>query len=370
MMELRLLGISAGFFQGLRTTVGCGSLRKRALQKCLRLLFQLNSVVMFVDYAKIKVSAGHGGNGCVSFRREKYIPKGGPDGGNGGKGGSVIFEVDSQLRTLQDVKYRKSYHAENGRDGSGARKTGRDGKTVILPIPPGTVLRQKGQKEVVADLTEAGEQFVGARGGKGGRGNALFATATRQTPRIAEPGRPGEEFVYEVELKVLADVGLVGLPNAGKSTLLSKLSAARPKIADYPFTTLEPHLGIVKYGDFQSFVMVDIPGLIEGASRGKGMGIKFLKHIERTSVLALLIEVNDDNPEKTFAVLMKELKNHNEVLLQRPRLIVLTKRDLLPDNIHLPPSVAGEKAVAVSSVTGAGLGDLVQQLTTILHEDS
>ena len=325
---------------------------------------------MFVDYAKIKVSAGHGGNGCVSFRREKFIPKGGPDGGNGGRGGSIFFEVDPQLHTLQDVKYRKSYRADNGRDGSGARKTGRDGKNVIIPVPPGTVLRRDYCKTVAADLTEAEEQFVGARGGKGGRGNALFATATRQTPRIAEPGQPGEEFVYEVELKVLADVGLIGLPNAGKSTLLSKLSAARPKIADYPFTTLEPHLGIVKYGDFQSFVMVDIPGLIEGASRGKGMGIKFLKHIERTSVLSLLIEANDDNPEATLATLMKELKNHNEVLLQRPRLIVFTKRDLLPQSIDLPSSFAGEKAVAVSSVTGAGLGELVQELTTILHADS
>lgn len=341
----------------------------RALQKCLKLLFQLNSDVMFVDYAKVKVLAGHGGNGCVSFRREKYIPKGGPDGGNGGWGGSIIFEVDTQLHTLQDVKYRKSYRAENGSDGSGARKTGRDGKTVIIPVPPGTVLRRQGRKGADADLTKAGEQFIGARGGKGGKGNALFATATRQAPRRAEQGKPGEEFVYEVELKVLADVGLVGLPNAGKSTLLSTLSAARPKIADYPFTTLEPHLGIVKYGDFQSFVMVDIPGLIEGASRGKGMGIKFLKHIERTSVLALLVEASDVNPEATLATLMKELKNHNQVLLQRPRLIVLTKCDLLPRSADLPSTVAGERAVTVSSVTGVGLGNLVQELTAILHAD-
>ncbi len=324
---------------------------------------------MFVDYAKIKVIAGKGGNGCVSFRREKYIPKGGPDGGNGGRGGNVIFKVDPQLHTLQDVKYHKQYRAENGRDGSGARKTGRDGKDVIIPVPPGTTFRRRGEKKVAEDLVDSGAKFIAAKGGIGGRGNSEFATPTHQTPTKAEPGRAGEEFTYEIELKVLADVGLVGLPNAGKSTLLSKLTSARPKIADYPFTTLQPHLGIVKHGDYQSFVIADIPGLIEGASEGKGLGIQFLKHIERTSVLALLIECTDADPESTLTTLLQEMATYSPKMLDKPRLVVMSKLDIFQDDREeLPTELSGEKAISISSITGAGLNKLMTELIEMINE--
>jgi len=324
---------------------------------------------MFVDYTKIKVIAGKGGNGCVSFRREKYIPKGGPDGGNGGRGGNVIFKVDLQLHTLQDVKYHKQYRAENGRDGSGGRKTGRDGKDVVIPVPPGTTFRPKGEKKVVEDLVESGARFIAAKGGMGGRGNSEFATPTHQTPTKAEPGRPGEEFTFEIELKVLADVGLVGLPNAGKSTLLSKLTSARPKIADYPFTTLQPHLGIVKYGDFQSLVIADIPGLIEGASKGKGLGIQFLKHIERTSVLVLLIECTDDDPESTLKTLLQEMATYSPKMLDKPRFVVMSKLDIFQDEREeLPSELSGEKVVSISSITSAGLNKLMTELIELIYE--
>ncbi len=324
---------------------------------------------MFVDYAKIKIIAGKGGNGCVSFRREKYIPKGGPDGGNGGRGGSIIFKVDPQLHTLQDVKYHKQYHAENGRDGSGARKTGRDGKDIIILVPPGTIFKFKGEKQTIADLVETGEEFISANGGQGGRGNSEFATSTHQTPTKAEPGRRGEEFTYEIELKVLADVGLVGLPNAGKSTLLSKLSSAHPKIADYPFTTLHPHLGIVKYSNYQSFVMADIPGLIEGASKGKGLGIQFLKHIERTSILALLIECTDENPASTLETLLKEMAAFSSEMMNKPRLVVMSKQDIFQnDHEELPTELSGEKVLSISSITGEGLDILMAELAEMIHE--
>jgi len=324
---------------------------------------------MFVDYAKIKIIAGKGGNGCVSFRREKYIPKGGPDGGNGGRGGSIIFKVDPQLHTLQDVKYHKQYHAENGRDGSSARKTGRDGKDIIILVPPGTIFKFKGEKQTIADLVETGEEFISANGGQGGRGNSEFATSTHQTPTKAEPGRRGEEFTYEIELKVLADVGLVGLPNAGKSTLLSKLSSARPKIADYPFTTLHPHLGIVKYSNYQSFVMADIPGLIEGASKGKGLGIQFLKHIERTSILLLLIESTDDNPISTLKTLLKEMASFSPEMMGKPRLVVMSKQDIFQnDHEELPTELSGEKVLSISSITGEGLDILMAELAEMMHE--
>ena len=334
---------------------------------CSGVTCEVNSCEMFVDYAKIKVSAGNGGNGCVSFRREKFVPKGGPDGGNGGKGGDIIFRVDAQLHTLQDIKYRKSYRAPNGGDGSSSQKSGSNGEDVIIPVPTGTVLRKSAEKDVSADLINEADEFLGATGGSGGRGNATFATSTHQSPREFEKGKPGEEHLYELELKLLADVGLVGLPNAGKSTLLSKLSAARPKIADYPFTTLEPHLGIVKYGDYDSFVMVDVPGLIKGASEGKGMGLRFLRHIERTSVLALLIDVSEEDPDLTLATLLAELKNHNEALLERPKIVVFTKRDLLPPDADPPQLSDKDDLLMISAVSGAGLSELVSHLAELCH---
>jgi len=323
---------------------------------------------MFVDYARITVIAGNGGNGCISFRRERFLPKGGPDGGNGGRGGHVIFFVDPQLHTLQDVKYHKQYRAGNGTDGSGGRKTGKDGKDVKIPVPQGTVLRYKGGEKIVKDLVGIEDKFVGARGGKGGKGNSEFVSPTRQSPHYAEPGKKGKEFVYKVELKVLADVGLIGLPNVGKSTLLSKLSAAHPKIADYPFTTLQPHLGIVKYGEYRSFVMADIPGLIEGASQGKGLGFQFLKHIERTSVLAILIESTRENPEKICDILLKELETYSKILLDLPRVVVLTKTDLIPDNKQLPQPIKNIDTFSISSITGKGLKKLVNKLSSLVNE--
>ncbi len=325
---------------------------------------------MFVDYAKIKVIAGKGGNGCVSFRREKYIPKGGPDGGSGGRGGHVIFNVNPQLNTLQDIKYHKLYRADNGRDGSGAKKTGKNGKDINIQVPLGTVCRLEGEEEIQADLSNSGDQFVAARGGKGGKGNCEFATSTRQTPHYAESGKVGEEFVYEIELKLLADVGLVGLPNAGKSTLLSRLSSARPKIADYPFTTLQPHLGIVKYGEFKSFVMADIPGLIEGASSGKGLGHRFLKHIERTSLIALLIDVSRESWDKDFKTMKQELLEYSENLQRKPKIIILTKMDLIDHSkTEVPDEIQGIKVVAISSVTGFGLDNLIKYLSSFIDVD-
>ena len=246
---------------------------------------------MFIDYAKVELKAGNGGAGAVSFRREKYIPKGGPDGGDGGRGGHIIFQADSNLHTLQDVRYMKQYNAENGAKGTGACKTGRNGTDVIVSVPIGTIIKKIEKADIVADLVEENQRVIVCRGGYGGRGNTHFKTSTLQTPLKAQSGKPGESGLFEIELKVLADVGLVGLPNAGKSTLLARLSAARPKIADYPFTTLEPHLGIVKYNEYQSFVMADIPGLIDGASSGKGLGHQFLKHVERNKILVYLIRI-------------------------------------------------------------------------------
>ncbi len=322
---------------------------------------------MFVDYVKIKISSGNGGNGCVSFRREKFLPKGGPDGGNGGKGGNVIFKVDTQLHTLQDIKYRKSYRAQNGSDGSSSNKTGANGIDVTILVPSGTTIRNKEKNNLSVDLIDEKDSFCGATGGVGGRGNASFATSTHQSPREFEKGQPGEEFIYELELKLLADVGLIGFPNVGKSTLLSKLSAARPKIADYPFTTLQPHLGIVKYGEFDSFVMVDIPGLIKGASDGKGMGIRFLRHIERTTVLAILVDVLDEKPDLTISILLNELKNHNAKLLDRPRVIVFTKSDLLAPDSKMEKLINGEEVLFISSVSGKGIPKLISTLSKLCH---
>ncbi|MDZ7264870.1 MAG: GTPase ObgE, partial [candidate division KSB1 bacterium] len=280
--------------------------------------------MVFIDQAKIIVIAGNGGNGVVSFRREKYIPKGGPDGGDGGKGGDVVLRADSNLHTLLDFHYKNKFKAESGKHGQGAKKSGRSGRDVVIRVPMGTLVKDAETDEVVADLVTPGQQVVVARGGNGGRGNAHFATPTKQTPRHAEPGAPGETRQLLLELKLIADVGLVGLPNAGKSTLLARLTAARPKIADYPFTTLTPNLGIVNYREGQSFVMADIPGLIEGAHLGKGLGLDFLRHIERTKVLAYLIEATADDVYQTYSVLRSELASHDPNLILRPTIIVIT----------------------------------------------
>ena len=322
---------------------------------------------MFIDYAEITCASGKGGSGVVTFRREKFVPKGGPDGGDGGKGGSVIFVADQNLHTLQDVRYKKSYQAENGAPGSSNQKTGRAGEDVCIPVPLGTIIREKDTSSVEADLIMDGEEYVACPGGKGGKGNTRFKTSTRQTPRHAQKGCQGETRNFTIELKVLADVGLVGLPNAGKSTLLAAVSSARPKIADYPFTTLHPHLGIVKYGEYQSFVMADIPGLIEGASEGKGLGHQFLKHIERTKLLLFLIDTMEPDPADTHELLQQELLNHNQDLSKRKHLIVRTKIDTKMDNTDW--AKMDNEYLEISSVSGTGIPELIKRIGKLLNEN-
>ncbi len=316
---------------------------------------------MFIDYARITVRAGGGGHGLIAFRRERYLPKGGPCGGNGGHGGDVILKVDAQLTTLHDIHYNRIYRAKRGQHGAGADKHGRNGAGVTIPVPPGTIVKDAGSGELLADLVEADAQFVAAKGGAGGFGNAHFKTPRNRSPREATDGRPGEERDIELELKLLADVGLVGFPNAGKSTLLSRVSAAHPKVSDYPFTTLQPHLGIVKWSDYKSFVMADIPGLIEGASAGKGLGTQFLRHIERTGLLLYLIDPTGEQPvEEQFSVLKGELATYADYLTERELLIVLTKRDIwaaAPDTIELEEQ--GHSVMSISAVTGLGVEQLL-----------
>ena len=322
---------------------------------------------MFIDYAEITCTSGKGGSGAITFRREKFVPKGGPNGGDGGKGGSVIFVADQNLHTLQDIRYKKSYQAENGAPGSSNQKTGRTGEDMCIPVPLGTLIREKDTRRVEADLIADGEKYVACPGGNGGKGNARFKTATRQTPRHAQKGRRGEKRNFTIELKVLADVGLVGLPNAGKSTLLSVVSSARPKIADYPFTTLQPHLGIVKYGEYQSFVMADIPGLIEGASEGKGLGHQFLKHIERTKLLLFLIDTMEQDPDNTYELLLQELLNHNPDLSKRKQIIVRTKIDTRVDNMDWV--ILDNEYLEISSVTGSGVPELIKRIGELLDKN-
>jgi len=318
---------------------------------------------MFIDQATIIVKAGKGGNGCVSFRREKYIPKGGPDGGNGGDGGSVIIRADRQLTTLMDFRYKRHYKAENGEHGKGANKTGKNGKDIILKVPTGTIIKDAETDEVLADLVEHNDEIVVAGRGKGGRGNAEFATSTNQAPRHAEQGKPGEERTIQLELKLLADVGLVGFPNAGKSTLISRISAAKPKIADYPFTTLVPNLGIVRYGEYKSFVVADMPGLIEGAHLGKGLGIQFLRHIERTRVIVFLIECTVEDPKAHYKTLMNELESFNKEMLNKPQIVAITKMDLADDALRKKIKKItfrkGIGVVPISAVSGEGLKELL-----------
>jgi GTP-binding protein len=318
---------------------------------------------MFLDYAKIYVKAGQGGSGCVSFRREKFIPMGGPDGGDGGRGGSIILKVNPQLRTLIDYKYHSQYNAKRGQHGKGGNKHGRKGEDIVLKVPPGTVIRDEETDQILADLTKAGEEFTIAKGGRGGKGNARYATSTHRSPREWEVGERGEERSITLELKLIADVGLVGKPNAGKSTLLASISAARPKIADYPFTTLQPNLGIVKHQSMNSFVVADIPGLIEGAHEGRGLGLQFLRHIERTNLIVYLIDPMDseeENPLKTFKALHEELKKYSPLLIKKPALIVFSKQDIWVENDLLSKfeNKFPYPMLGISAVSGEGLENL------------
>lgn len=285
----------------------------------------------FIDVAKIYVKAGDGGDGHVSFRKEKFVPKGGPDGGDGGNGGSIILKANSQINTLLDFQFRQRFIAEDGEEGGKSRKSGKYGKDLIIPIPVGTIVKDAETDEIICDLETPEQEFVIAKGGSGGWGNERFKSSTNQTPRYANPGTPGEEFEVVLELKLLADVGLVGFPNAGKSTLISVISSAKPKIADYPFTTLIPNLGVVKIGEYESFVVADIPGLIEGASDGKGLGIQFLKHVERTGLLVFLIDINTFDPVADYEVLRNELEKYNPEMALKRRIICFSKSDSADD---------------------------------------
>ena len=322
---------------------------------------------MFIDYAKIELQAGNGGNGIVSFHREKYIDKGGPSGGDGGKGGDIVFVTNSNLHTLQDIRYRRLYKAKNGQSGGSNKKTGKSGEDLIIEIPCGTVIKDQASNKIIVDMVEDNHSHIVCEGGIGGKGNHHFKSSTQQTPRFSQEGSQGEHLKVELELKVLADVGLVGLPNAGKSTLLSVMTTAKPKIADYPFTTLQPHLGIVKYGDYQSFVMADIPGLIEGASEGKGLGHQFLKHIERNKILLFLIDILEENPQETFNKLKKELETFNDTLMDKPALVVRTKLDTIQDSKTLDQwNGFSEDYIDISSVSQSGLDDLKDRLVSFL----
>jgi len=321
---------------------------------------------VFIDEARILVKAGDGGNGCLAFRREKYVPRGGPSGGDGGRGGDVTLVADEHENTLLKFRFNPEHKAERGRHGEGSNKTGAEGRSIEVEVPVGTVVYEDATGERLFDFTESGQRFLVARGGRGGKGNARFATSTHQAPTEHEPGRPGEEKRLRLELKLLADVGLVGFPNAGKSTLISRISAARPKIADYPFTTLEPHLGVVQLEDFRSFVVADIPGLIEGAHLGHGLGVQFLRHIERTRLLAHLVDVSEGSgrdPVHDFEVILEELGSFSQDLVKKPMIVVATKMDAAQD----PARVASLRDLAaarglpfheISSVTGQGIEQL------------
>ena len=325
---------------------------------------------MFIDFTKVTCQSGNGGAGKVSFRREKFVPKGGPDGGNGGRGGNIVFIVDSNLYTLQDIRYNRIYKADNGEPGGKSQKTGKNGDDLFIRVPPGTIIKDAEDDKVLADLIDDKDTYISCKGGIGGKGNVNFKSATNQTPRIAQPGMPGEKGIFNLELKVLADVGLVGLPNAGKSTLLSRITSATPKIADYPFTTLQPYLGIVKVGDFRSFVMADIPGIIEGASDGKGLGLQFLKHIERNRLLLFLIDTQNEDPVNTLSLLREELYSYNPSLKEKPYIIVRSKYDLIAnDDSDKKWPIGIEDYIDISAVTGYGIDKLIRLIDKKLNEN-
>jgi GTP-binding protein len=330
---------------------------------------------MFIDEVRIRVKAGDGGNGCLAFRREKFVPRGGPSGGDGGRGGDVVFVASEHHNTLLHFRFNPEHEAERGRHGEGSQRTGREGESKDVPVPVGTIVYDEATGEVLHDFTQPGERFVVAKGGKGGRGNQHFATPTHQAPTEHEPGRPGEEKKLRLELKLLADVGLVGFPNAGKSTLISRISAARPKIADYPFTTLEPNLGVVSAGD-ETFVVADIPGLIEGAHLGHGLGVQFLKHVERTRLLVHLVDVSETtgrDPVEDFRIVMEELEGFSPDLIRKPMVVVASKVDVAQDKarINSLKALAAEKGLPfyeISSVTGQGIEDLKYNMAQYLSK--
>ena len=330
---------------------------------------------MFIDEAKIHVAGGGGGNGCVAFRREKFVPRGGPSGGDGGHGGSVYLESSEHLNTLLKFRYKREFEAERGRHGEGSNKHGRDGEDLTIQVPVGTVVYDAASGDKVWDFDAPAQRFLASRGGRGGRGNARFATSTHQAPRKAEAGKPGEVHELRLELKLLADVGLVGFPNAGKSTLISRLSAARPKIADYPFTTLEPHLGVVELDRDRTFVMADIPGLIEGAHLGKGLGIRFLRHVERTRLLLHLIDASapaGSDPGEDYRVLMAELESFSPSLTSKPMLLVASKVDAKDDGrltaLREFAQRQGVPLYEISGVTGEGVEELKRAAWSALEE--
>ena len=326
----------------------------------------------FVDYVKMFLASGNGGNGSMHLHREKYVPKGGPDGGDGGRGGHIILRGNPQFWTLIHLKYKKHIRAEEGESGSGSLRHGRNGKDIYLDVPLGTVAKDAETGEVLFEITEPGEEKIIVKGGRGGLGNANFKTSTNQTPRYAQPGELGVEGWFILELKILADVGLVGFPNAGKSTLLSTVSAARPKVADYAFTTLEPSVGIVNYYDDKSFVMADIPGIIEGASEGRGLGHRFLRHIERNSVLLFMVPADSKDILAEYRILLKELKKFNPDLLDKQRILAISKSDMLDDELkkeirpHLPRKIP---AVFISSVANEGIKELKDLIWKTLNTE-
>ncbi|HEY8561018.1 MAG TPA: GTPase ObgE [Pyrinomonadaceae bacterium] len=331
---------------------------------------------MFIDRAKIKVKAGDGGNGVTAFRREKFVPRGGPSGGDGGNGGDVWLEADESLNTLLHLRYNPEHKAERGRHGEGSNRHGKDGADALVKVPVGTQVFDAESGDLLFDFTESGQRFRAAKGGKGGWGNQHFATPTRRAPKFHYTGRPGDEKELQLELKLIADVGLVGFPNAGKSTLISVISAAKPKIADYPFTTLEPNLGVVDLGDFKTFVVADIPGLIEGASEGAGLGDRFLRHVERTKLILHLVDVSSlsgRDPVEDYEIINRELANYNEDLAARPQIVVATKLDALdePERLESLRARAGEdrkQFFEISAVANQGTKELVAAIAKDLQE--